>query len=316
MLLTLLLTGQIDAVEMVSDGEPYTVPPDSIMVPPVQFLIRVAVSARPPPIGQAAHRVHIAGARAVITDPPVADVLNDVAPMPNRINGSLPNVFVVQGGGYENNAHQLGQGKRLYDWFNCKGCHANGGGSGPALTDAWWRYGPDPMSIFLSIRDGHPRGMPAYANKLTTEQIWQLAAYIRTMGAYSAKTAASGRNDEMQSRPAASLHQSPDATKPIGKAQVGIVTRSALCRLHRRRKGRGSSPELVAVVHHRDLHDHLAAGDARSRAPAAGSAGRRIPSRTSCRGHRGPVGRGQCSGDHRAHHHELCRHAWAVDRRR
>jgi hypothetical protein len=31
---TLLLTCQIDALEMVSDGEPYTVSPDNIMVPP------------------------------------------------------------------------------------------------------------------------------------------------------------------------------------------------------------------------------------------------------------------------------------------
>ena len=29
-----------------------------------------------------------------------------------------------------------------------------------------------------------------------------------------------------------------------------------------------------------------------------------------------PVSRGQCSGHHRAHRHELCRHACAVDRRR
>ena len=75
-----------------------------------------------------------------------------------------PRVFVAQGSPYENNAYQLGQGKRLYDWFNCKGCHANGGGaSGPALIDGWWRYGPDPVSIFLSIRDGRPHGMPAFA---------------------------------------------------------------------------------------------------------------------------------------------------------
>jgi cytochrome c oxidase cbb3-type subunit III len=149
--------------------------------------------------------------RELRTDPPVADALNDVAPMPNRINGSLPSVFVALGGEYENNAYQLGQGKRLYDWFNCKGCHSNGGGaSGPALTDGWWRYGPDPVSIFMSIRDGRPRGMPAYANKLTTEQIWQLAGYIRTIGAYSAKTAAPSRNDEMQSRPAE--NRAPAAT--------------------------------------------------------------------------------------------------------
>lgn len=33
---------------------------------------------------------------------------------------------------YEENAYHISQGQRLYIWFNCNGCHANGGGdSGP-----------------------------------------------------------------------------------------------------------------------------------------------------------------------------------------
>jgi cytochrome c oxidase cbb3-type subunit III len=149
--------------------------------------------------------------RELRTDPPAAGALNDVAPMANRINGSLPRILVAEGSPYETNAYQLGQGKRLYDWFNCKGCHANGGGaSGPALSDGWWRYGPDPVSIFLSIRDGRPHGMPGFSTRLTTEQIWQLTGYVRTIGAYAAKTAAPSRNDEMQSRPAE--NRAPAAT--------------------------------------------------------------------------------------------------------
>src|SRR3712207_5240457 len=39
----------------------------------------------------------------------------------------------------EGNAFQLSEGKRLYAWFNCTGCHANGGGgSGPPLMDKHW----------------------------------------------------------------------------------------------------------------------------------------------------------------------------------
>ena len=66
---------------------------------------------------------------AVLRLQTAADALNDVAPMANRINGSLPPVLIAQGTPYETNAYQLNQGKRLYDWFNCKGCHANGGGA-------------------------------------------------------------------------------------------------------------------------------------------------------------------------------------------
>jgi cytochrome c oxidase cbb3-type subunit 3 len=140
--------------------------------------------------------------RDLRTDPPVAAALNDVRPMANRINGAFPPVTTALGHPYENNAYQLSEGKRLYTWFNCKGCHADGGGDiGPALMDGWWRYGPDRVSVFLSIRDGRPDGMPSFGQRLTAEQIWQLTGYVRTIGAWSGKTAAPSRNDEMQSRP-------------------------------------------------------------------------------------------------------------------
>jgi cytochrome c oxidase cbb3-type subunit 3 len=141
--------------------------------------------------------------RELRTDPPVADALDRVAPMPNRINGAIPRVLSAMGAPYESNAWQLSQGKQLYTSFNCGGCHAHGGGaSGPALMDGWWRYGPDLVSVYLSIRDGRPNGMPAFRDKLTTDQLWQLTGYVRTIGAYDGQTAAPSRNDEMHSRPA------------------------------------------------------------------------------------------------------------------
>jgi cytochrome c oxidase cbb3-type subunit III len=141
-------------------------------------------------------------ARDFRLDPPVAASLDDVAAMPGGIGGAPPDSYVVSGEPYVSNAYDLGVGKQLYTSFNCNGCHADGGGvSGPAFLDGWWRYGPQVVSIFLSIRDGRPRGMPAFRDRLTTEQIWQLAGYVQSIGAYSAKTAAAGRNDAMQSRP-------------------------------------------------------------------------------------------------------------------
>lgn len=38
--------------------------------------------------------------------------------------------------------------------------------------------------------------------KMTTEEIWQLAGYVRTIGAYSPSVAAPARNDDRQTRPA------------------------------------------------------------------------------------------------------------------
>jgi cytochrome c oxidase cbb3-type subunit 3 len=136
-------------------------------------------------------------------DPPVAAALAQYALMPNRIGGATPDVYGALDRPYESSSFNLSEGKRLYEWFNCKGCHADGGGlSGPAFIDGWWHYGPDMVSIVATLREGRPRGMPSYRDKLTDEQMWQLAGYIQTLGAYSARTSAPSRADAMQTRPA------------------------------------------------------------------------------------------------------------------
>jgi cytochrome c oxidase cbb3-type subunit III len=153
------------------------------------------------------------------TDPPVADALNDVKIMPGGIAGQPPSVDRAQGHAFRGNAYQLSRGKELFEWFNCDGCHAKGGGdSGPALTDSWWRYGPDDVSIFVSIRDGRPQGMPSFRDKLSPEQIWQLAYYVQTLGTSSPQTAAPNRNDEIHARPAENRGPATfPPPKPLGK---------------------------------------------------------------------------------------------------
>jgi cytochrome c oxidase cbb3-type subunit 3 len=137
-------------------------------------------------------------------DPPIAAAMDDIRLLPNRISGAPPEVYFAQDKPYEDNAYQLNQGKRLYTWFGCTTCHgADGsGGVGPSFLDGWWLYGPEMVSVAASIRDGRPHGMPSFRDKMTTEQVWQLAGYIRTIGAYSARTAAPSRSDDKQSRPA------------------------------------------------------------------------------------------------------------------
>jgi cytochrome c oxidase cbb3-type subunit 3 len=140
--------------------------------------------------------------RSLRLAPPVAAALEQVALMPNGIGGAPPDVLAALDHPYDNNAYQLAEGKRLYDWFGCPSCHGDGrGGAGPSLIDGWWRYGPDEASIYASIHDGRPNGMPAFSGKMTTEQIWQLTGYVRAMGATYATAAAPGRNDQIQTRP-------------------------------------------------------------------------------------------------------------------
>jgi cytochrome c oxidase cbb3-type subunit 3 len=104
-------------------------------------------------------------------------------------------------GPYEGNAYGVSEGKRLYNQFNCSGCHFQGGGGiGPPLMDSQWIYGSAPENIFETIVEGRPNGMPAFRGKLGTDQVWQLVAYVRSMSGLLAKDVASGRNDDMQVR--------------------------------------------------------------------------------------------------------------------
>ena len=104
---------------------------------------------------------------------------------------------------YQRNAYQLSQGKQLFRVMNCNGCHSTGGGGmGPALMNDHWIYGSSIENIFSTIRDGRPNGMPSFRNRATTEQIWQLAAYVRSVAALVPRDAAPGRDDGLWTRPA------------------------------------------------------------------------------------------------------------------
>jgi cytochrome c oxidase cbb3-type subunit III len=99
----------------------------------------------------------------------------------------------------EGNAFDISEGKRLFDQWNCSGCHSHGGGGmGPPLMDDEWIYGSSPENIVATIVQGRPNGMPAFRNRIQNQQLWQLAAYIRSMAGLEAKAPSPGRNDDMQ----------------------------------------------------------------------------------------------------------------------
>lgn len=117
---------------------------------------------------------------------------------------------------YKENAYGVNEGKRLFSWYNCEGCHAKGGGGiGPPLMDANWIYGAEPGNIFATIVQGRPNGMPSFRGRIPEYQVWQLVAYVRSMSGLLAKDVASGRNDDMQVR---SQEQSTDKDVPAQSA--------------------------------------------------------------------------------------------------
>jgi len=107
---------------------------------------------------------------------------------------------------YDNNAPAISQGQQLYSQMNCVGCHSHGGGGmGPPLMDDEWRYGGRIDQIASSIAEGRPNGMPAWRSKLTDDQIWQLAAYVRSLSGQPSKDAVSSRAESMSATAPQSL---------------------------------------------------------------------------------------------------------------
>jgi cytochrome c oxidase cbb3-type subunit 3 len=105
-------------------------------------------------------------------------------------------------GPYDANAFAIAEGKRLFEWFNCVGCHFHGGGGiGPALMDDQWIYGSDPANIFASIVEGRPNGMPSFRGKIPDAQVWQLVAYVRSLSGLVPQDATAARGDHMNAQP-------------------------------------------------------------------------------------------------------------------
>ena len=103
---------------------------------------------------------------------------------------------------YQGNAFHISNGERYFKWFNCNGCHFNGGGGiGPALMDEKWRYGGKIEQIYASIAQGRPNGMPSFKDRIPETQIWEIAAYVRSLSANADKLAVPSREDTMRGPP-------------------------------------------------------------------------------------------------------------------
>jgi cytochrome c oxidase cbb3-type subunit III len=139
------------------------------------------------------------------TETPLTNALVELSP-----GGSPPvTTRAKKGEDYQKNAYQLAQGKTLFKQMNCNGCHSNGGGGmGPALIDDEWIYGSSIENIVATIREGRPNGMPSYRGKVTDDQIWQIAAYVVSMGGKVPSAAAPSRDDSMSNLPGESRRDS------------------------------------------------------------------------------------------------------------
>jgi len=115
-------------------------------------------------------------AAAANSAPPLIGVPVGPVPGPKTPLPSLKNP-------YENDSVAMAEGLKLFNWYNCSGCHGGhgGGGMGPSLRGGAFSYGDDNAHIFASISEGRGKGMPAWGTKIPEDQIWKLAAYIKSM---------------------------------------------------------------------------------------------------------------------------------------
>ncbi|MEO7026257.1 MAG: cytochrome c [Caulobacteraceae bacterium] len=166
--------------------------------------------------GAGCHRVKGLPAPNTPAPPPSADTAAaafDSVPLGNPPGAPIPGIEVrnplagpaaVEGG------------KTLFGAMNCVYCHnANGAGLiGPGLQGPGWRYGGTPIQIYASIRDGRPKGMPAFGAKLPPDEIWKLVAYVESLGGASPPaTDASPPNAPSVTGPQASRQQPGDTAR-------------------------------------------------------------------------------------------------------
>jgi cytochrome c oxidase cbb3-type subunit 3 len=113
---------------------------------------------------------------------------------------------------YDGSAYAVSEGQRLFEWYNCSGCHSHGGGGmGPPLIKKEWIYGGESANIFDTIVKGRPNGMPTWGGKIPEYQIWQIVAYVRSLNKEEPQSATSPRTDEIQPKP--TLRNGPNGEK-------------------------------------------------------------------------------------------------------
>lgn len=146
-------------------NESYAVPPP----PPAQ------VASSPAPVASA-------NESGVQTSAPPS--LAPVGPIPGPSMAGENPATTIQNP-YANDPSAIQQGRQIFVWMNCAGCHGGhaGGGMGPDLRpDHIFRFGNTPADLFDTISQGRGMGMPAWGMKLPPDVIWKIVAYIQSLG--------------------------------------------------------------------------------------------------------------------------------------
>ena len=68
--------------------------------------------------------------------------------------------------------------------------------------------------VVRTIDGGRPNGMPAFHDRLTGQQMWQLAAYVRSLSGLAPTDILSGRAEQMSGKAPFTQRKPDKAAKP------------------------------------------------------------------------------------------------------
>jgi cytochrome c oxidase cbb3-type subunit 3 len=150
----------------------------------------------------------------IFRNPPPAEQTLNTIQVSGLNPGANPIATPVPPNTYEESAYAVAEGQKLFDQYNCSGCHFHGGGGiGPPLMDNNWIYGSEPGNIFATIMQGRPNGMPSFRNRIPESQAWEIVGYVRSLSGLLPKDVSPGRSDDMSAYPSP---QSMPKQTPIG----------------------------------------------------------------------------------------------------
>ena len=126
-------------------------------------------------------------ARAAPASPAGPDLAGRFVSHPEHIQPGMvtPPTGLVLRNPHEGDPAAVATGAKLFIAYNCLDCHgADGSGAmGPSLADGRWHFGGAPAEVFESIHQGRPEGMPAWGSLISSDQIWLLVSYVRSLEA-------------------------------------------------------------------------------------------------------------------------------------
>jgi mono/diheme cytochrome c family protein len=136
----------------------------------------------------------------------------------------LPEKGVI--GPYDDNAWAISEGQRLYGWYNCSGCHSRAAAA--SARRSWTTSGSTaaiPRTSTTRSSRAAPTACPPIGGHIPDDQIWKIAAYVRSLSGLERADTHAPRSDHLErdASPAAMSHGMQSALETAGPQAARIA---------------------------------------------------------------------------------------------